>query len=214
MVLRFLAFETCMGAIVFLSAGTVRLPWVWAFLVTHFAGVLAGISRLDSGLKEERLKPGRGEDRLFRAMIIPFLVGQLVVAGLDVGRFHWSDAFSIYEHLMGAILLVSGLYLSMSAARTNRFFSPVVRIQEERGHHLVDTGPYRQIRHPGYAGTIQGALGASLFIGSWWSLALLLPCMMLIIRRLLNEEAFLTEKLPGYAEYRSRTRYRLIPGIW
>ena len=96
----------------------------------------------------------------------------------------------------------------------NRFFSPVVRIQEERGHHLITEGPYRFIRHPGYAGMLLAFAGVGPALGSWWSLVPLVPVVLLILRRLLIEDRYLHEHLEGYAGYAQRVPYRLLPGVW
>jgi protein-S-isoprenylcysteine O-methyltransferase Ste14 len=96
----------------------------------------------------------------------------------------------------------------------NRFFSPVVRVQRERGHTVVDRGPYAIIRHPGYAGMTILAVGGALLLGSFAALAPALIFAALVLRRVFFEDAFLKENLEGYREYSERVRFRLVPGIW
>jgi protein-S-isoprenylcysteine O-methyltransferase Ste14 len=109
---------------------------------------------------------------------------------------------------------VAGFVLSVWAVRTNRFFSPVVRIQSDRGHHVIDTGPYRFLRHPGYAGLLLSAACGAAALGSWWSLLPLVPSVFLFVRRTGMEDRFLRADLTGYADYAERVQYRLVPGVW
>jgi protein-S-isoprenylcysteine O-methyltransferase Ste14 len=104
--------------------------------------------------------------------------------------------------------------LVFHAMFSNRFFSPVVRIQAERGHRLVDTGPYSIVRHPGYAGMILLAPFSGLALGSWLSVAVALMYSGMVLRRVFFEDAFLRQHLQGYDGYVKRVRYRLVPGIF
>ena len=107
-----------------------------------------------------------------------------------------------------------GYAFSSWALIVNRFFSGTVRIQTERGHHVVTDGPYRIIRHPGYAGSLLGYVFIPILLDSLWAF---IPAVLLIIVmfiRTASEDSTLQTELPGYAEYAEKTRYRLIPGIW
>jgi protein-S-isoprenylcysteine O-methyltransferase Ste14 len=106
------------------------------------------------------------------------------------------------------------LPLVFSAMLANRFFSPVVRIQKERGHRVVDRGPYAVVRHPGYVGMITSIPFSALVLGSWIGFALAAAYSILIFRRVLFEDAFLRANLEGYAAYAERVRYRLVPRVW
>jgi protein-S-isoprenylcysteine O-methyltransferase Ste14 len=97
---------------------------------------------------------------------------------------------------------------------TNAFLSTRVRIQEDRGHRVVTTGPYRMVRHPMYAATIIGFAGVSLLLGSWWAFVPGAVCTVLFIIRTALEDRTLQAELPGYKDYAARTRYRLLPGVW
>jgi protein-S-isoprenylcysteine O-methyltransferase Ste14 len=98
--------------------------------------------------------------------------------------------------------------------RANRFFSPVVRVQTERGHRVIDGGPYGSIRHPGYLGMIVSVMCSGLVLGSWLGFALAALYAALILRRVFFEDAFLKANLAGYPDYARRVPYRLIPGGW
>ena len=117
-------------------------------------------------------------------------------------------------HAAGLTVYTLGLWLAFWAMSANRFFSPVVRIQKERGHHLITTGPYRFVRHPGYVGVISATLGGGLALGSYWSLVPLVVLFVLFIRRTALEDRFLLAELEGYADFARKVRYRLLPGIW
>jgi protein-S-isoprenylcysteine O-methyltransferase Ste14 len=96
----------------------------------------------------------------------------------------------------------------------NRFFSAVVRIQRDREHTVVTSGPYRLIRHPGYAGALITSLAIPLLLGSLWALIPAALVVCLLILRTALEDRTLQEKLDGYREYAGRVRYRLLPGVW
>jgi protein-S-isoprenylcysteine O-methyltransferase Ste14 len=138
----------------------------------------------------------------------------IILALLDIGRFHWSGELPAWVHVVGLVLFAVGAWLPMRAMSVNPFFSPVVRIQRERGHRLVDRGPYAVVRHPGYAGMAVLAIGGALLLGSLVALAPALLYTALVLRRVGFEDAFLQANLEGYREYADRVRFRLVPGVW
>jgi protein-S-isoprenylcysteine O-methyltransferase Ste14 len=212
---RVLIFEGVLAAILFGSAGRTDLPWFWAVLALHTSLMLIAVTIIDPGLRQERLRPGPGgRDRHVRLIALPLVVAHLVVAGLDVGRFHWSGPLPVGLQATALVGYAAGISLSLWAMTANRFFSPVVRIQVERGHHLVTSGPYRYLRHPGYTGLIVGSLCGGVAFGSWWSLVPLAPFVGMFLRRTVLEDRFLREALEGYDGYSERVRYRLVPGLW
>jgi len=163
-----------------------------------------------SSLDAENAKPW--DKVLAPAMgLTPLFV--LVVAGLDE-RFQWSPSFGIEWQLTGLLLAALGYGIATWAMLANRFFSGVVRIQTERGHEVVDTGPYAFVRHPGYTGNLIAGLGFPLALSSLWSLVPLLLVLIVTVIRTRLEDETLQQELSGYAEFTSRTRYRLVPGIW
>ena len=137
----------------------------------------------------------------------------IIVAGLD-HHFGWSPAFPAWLNLLGLILIALGYTFAVWALVENRFFSGVVRIQADRGHVVCDSGPYRIVRHPGYAGNILPLAGIVLALGSLWTLIPALAALIIAVVRTALEDRTLQEELPGYREYVRRVRYRLIPGIY
>ncbi len=136
-----------------------------------------------------------------------------LVAGLDA-RFGWSATFSTPIRIMSLVIILAGYALSSYALIENRFFSGMVRIQADRNHQVVSAGPYRWMRHPGYAGALWSYLATPLFLDSWWAfLPVLLLAIVLVIRTNL-EDRTLQDELEGYREYTRRVRYRLLPGVW
>jgi protein-S-isoprenylcysteine O-methyltransferase Ste14 len=96
----------------------------------------------------------------------------------------------------------------------NRFFSSAVRIQRERGQHVVDDGPYRRVRHPGYSGAIPAMTASGLVLCSWLATALGALGSLWLLWRTFTEDRLLHAQLPGYKEYAERVRWRLLPGVW
>jgi protein-S-isoprenylcysteine O-methyltransferase Ste14 len=213
--LPFLVFAAVLVAALFIPAGRLDLPYFWAYVGVLMAYAL-GVGRfvMDPELRRERLRPRGGRDRWLRPLSLPFVLAHLVIAGLDAGHLHLPGAMPAWIRLIGLASMAAALSLVGWAIRVNRFFSPVVRIQEERGHHLVTGGPYRFLRHPGYLGSLVLILGSALALGSWWAgLPLLVP-VALLLRRAALEDRFLKEHLEGYRQYAGRVRFRLVPGVW
>jgi protein-S-isoprenylcysteine O-methyltransferase Ste14 len=138
----------------------------------------------------------------------------LLLAALDVGRFGWSAPMPAWVTLIGALLFLAGQVLFIWAKVVNRFFSSVVRIQTDRGHRVCSDGPYRYVRHPGYAAGLTFGVATPLVLGSWWALLPAILAAGLLIWRTDREDQFLQRELPGYAEFTHTTRYRLLPGVW
>jgi protein-S-isoprenylcysteine O-methyltransferase Ste14 len=209
------ALEATMAAVLFGAAGRWDLPWFWALIATHSGFMAVAVTRIDPELRRERIRPGPGgRDRALRAIALPFVLAHLAVAGLDVGRFGWSGTVPFAVHAIALVGYAAGMGLAVWAMASNRFFSPVVRLQRERGHHLVTDGPYRYLRHPGYTGGLLATLLGGVVLGSWWSLLPLAPLVALLLRRTVVEDRLLREQLEGYAGYAERVPYRLLPGVW
>jgi len=135
------------------------------------------------------------------------------VAGLD-HRYHWSSEFPVWLTVTGFILISLGYGFAAWALAENRFFSSVVRIQTDRGHVVCDSGPYRFVRHPGYAGNIIALFGIVLALGSVWALIPAAVATIIAVIRTVLEDRTLQQELPGYRDYARRVRYRLIPWIY
>ena len=188
------------GLIIFASAGRYDLPFVWAILGLLAVFYLALASFADPGMMRERLAPGPGsQDRLTRSLAAAMLVGHWVLAGLDVGRFHWSPV-PWQVQVAGLVGYGATLCILFWAMHANPFYSSVVRVQSERGHHTVAAGPYQFVRHPGYAATLFGILSGGVALGSWLAMLPVLVFVGLFVRRTLLEDRLLQQELEGYAE--------------
>jgi len=162
------------------------------------------------------MRLGKGTKRwdfVWGSIFGPILLAVHVVAGLDAIRFEWSTMSPLLWPI-GLILFVSGAALLSWSMGVNPFFEKTVRIQTERGHRVIDTGPYAFVRHPGYVGFSGWCVSAPLLLGSWWAfLPAILSVIGLVVRTAL-EDRTLRQDLEGYAAYSERVRYRLLPGIW
>ena len=213
--LRWLAASIASLASFFLLAGRWDLPWLWATgLVASLLG-LAMFLTIDPDLARERRRPGPGGvDRRTQRLLSTAMSAQVVVACLDVGRFHWSDGVPPSLRTAGLLLFGAGFGLVIWSVAVNRFFSSVVRVQADRGHTIITRGPYGYVRHPGYAGMLMSYPLVSLAIGSWLALLPGALCFALVLRRARLEDAYLQQHLPGYRDYATSVGYRLIPGVW
>jgi protein-S-isoprenylcysteine O-methyltransferase Ste14 len=137
----------------------------------------------------------------------------VMVAGLD-HRYGWSPEFPLWLIVIGFIVVLVGYAFASWAMAENRFFSSVVRIQVDRGHVVCDSGPYRFVRHPGYAGNIPPLFGLVFALGSQWVLIPAAAATIITVIRTILEDQTLQDELPGYQDYARRVRYRLIPGIY
>jgi protein-S-isoprenylcysteine O-methyltransferase Ste14 len=208
------------GAAVFLSAGRIDWPYGWVY-VGSFAA-LTGLAYLailprDPELAAERRSAKKLATKADRAMAAPMSVYLpvviLVVAGLGE-RFGWAPSLTPAVRLAGLVIAVLGYLFTLWALSSNTFFSSVVRIQSDRGHRLVTGGPYRIVRHPGYAGFIAFWAGSALLLGSVWALIPTALLTGLTALRVVLEERTLKAGLDGYVDYVRSVRYRLLPGIW
>ncbi|MGB6733222.1 MAG: isoprenylcysteine carboxylmethyltransferase family protein, partial [Xanthobacteraceae bacterium] len=137
-------------AALFGSAGTFAIAVFWIYLAILAAIFVASILLLDPDLARERMRPGGKKPPLALWLFSGVLVAHWVIAGLDRGRYHWSDTLPLWLQVLGLIALAGSYAFSIWAMRVNRFFSSVVRIQSDRGQYVVTSGPYAVIRHPGY----------------------------------------------------------------
>jgi len=220
-IIQTVVMQAVIGALLLGAGGDWLWPQAWAFLGE--TGVLSlcisvWLARRDPELLKARLtSPFEANQRVFdRAVIIvigPLYLAWLVVIGLDAERFQWSAA-PLAAQILGAALVGLGMVLGWESFRQNSFAAPQVRIQAERGQHVIDTGLYRYIRHPMYAGAALYFIGAPLVMGSLWGLIGSAALTFGIAVRALGEEAVLKADLPGYADYMVKTPWRIVPGIW
>jgi protein-S-isoprenylcysteine O-methyltransferase Ste14 len=209
-----------LGALLFLPAGTLHWPAAWLYLATTAVVSLAGglwLAKVDPGLLEERMKPmmQKGQPAADKKFMLAFSFAALIwflVIGFDRRR-QWSDMPVVLQAL-GYVLLLTATALMVRVARENSFAAPVVKVQAERGHRVIDTGPYALVRHPMYSGVVLYFAAMALLLGSWWGLVLSPVFLVLFAIRAGVEERALADGLPGYADYLARVRYRLLPGVW
>jgi len=214
-----LVFAGILCAALFFSSG--RWDWwmAWVYIVLRMG--IATVSMLwiaskTGGMLEERFHPGAGVKTWDRPLVwtTTLLVPvTLIMTGLDI-RFGWSPDFPLAIQLLALAVWFLGDAFSKWAAAVNRFYSRFVRIQKDREHTVTTQGPYRAVRHPGYAGGKVAGLATPLGLGSLWALIPAGLLAALIVIRTALEDKTLHRELPGYAEYAQRTRYRLVPGVW
>jgi protein-S-isoprenylcysteine O-methyltransferase Ste14 len=204
----------------FLPAGTIIWLAGWIYLVLFFGffiAVNAWLLRHNPSLLQERMSLSRPDqkrwDKLLFPMLLIFPFAWLVFISFDVVRFHWSPV-PIWFQEAGALVLLGSFYLFFLTFRENSFLSTVIRIQEERGHTVISTGPYHFVRHPMYAAFLLFMMGTPLLLGSWYGVLLGLAFMVVLARRAMLEESTLQKELRGYADYMAEVKYRLIPYIW
>ena len=205
----------------------ISLKWDWwQAWVYGLIGVLGFvISRLLVNMRHpdllaERARFMQHEDTKSWDNVLAHLVGLggaliPLAAGLDA-KYDWSETdYSFTVELVALFFILIGYIIGSWALLENRFFSGTVRIQKERGHHLVSTGPYAWVRHPGYAGALLTYFATPLLLDSPWTFVPVVFIAVVLVIRTALEDHTLQEELPGYKEYATqKTKYRLIPGIW
>ncbi len=193
----------------------------WAYAVVNIFGFV--ISRYLAGRENPDLIKERGKflkhanteawDKSFSLLL--GVVGSLIplTAGLDA-RFGGTIHFVLGIRLLALALMIAGYAFGSYALLANRNFSGVVRIQSDRGHRVVTSGPYRWVRHPGYAGALLSYLATPFLLESLWTLVPALFALGILVARTAREDCTLQEKLEGYREYAGKVKYRLFPGVW
>ncbi len=210
------------GALLFAAAGTVALPRAWFFLALSLVGLFGCIALVAWKNPElvnhrgrwRRKKDAKRWDRPF-VMTYGFSAFYFVpiVIGLDVGRYDWSH-LGIGSMIVGTLLFALGTVILTWSMLVNTHFETIVRIQTDRNHQVTTSGPYTIVRHPGYVGASLWAIAAPLIVGSLVGLIPAALAIVTLIIRTALEDRTLQRELPGYAEYTTHTRYRLLPGIW
>jgi protein-S-isoprenylcysteine O-methyltransferase Ste14 len=216
LIIKTVVWTAFQAVLLFVAAGTVRWPAGWVFLVEMTGlGLAVGLwlAHHDPALLAERMSAGfqatqKTWDKVFMATLMVLWSGWLVLMALDAVRFRWS-LVPIWVQIIGAVLIALCMYVFYLTFRENTYAAPVVKIQTERGHRVVSTGPYAYVRHPLFL-----FIGVPLLLGSWYGLTVALVMVALLVARIVMEERTLTDELAGYREYAARVRWRLAPGIW
>ncbi|HET7886635.1 MAG TPA: isoprenylcysteine carboxylmethyltransferase family protein [Bradyrhizobium sp.] len=206
--------------LLFVPAGTLHWPGAWvflAFMVASGLGFGTWLAKESPELLAERMRSPIQPDQPAADKKIIWAFGfasliWLIVMGLDQ-RFHGSQMPLAWQALGLALLILSSLFIAW-VFRENAFAAAVVKVQSERGHHVISSGPYGFVRHPMYSGAVLFLVGIALLLGSWWGVAMTpIFAVIFAVRTGIEEETLMTG-LPGYADYAARVRYRLVPGVW
>ena len=208
-------FVVAAATALFAAASTVAIPGFWAYLTIFTVVMIVSFAALDPDLLRERMRPEGKKPPLALKIFSPVLFMHWIAAVLDRGRFHWSDDVPGWLQGICLFAVAAGYALALWAMRVNRFFSSVIRIQTDRGQHVVTTGPYAFVRHPGYTAGILIMAASGPALGSWLATALLVIFSLpFLLYRAITEDRILQVELAGYSDYAARVRWRLIPGIW
>jgi protein-S-isoprenylcysteine O-methyltransferase Ste14 len=215
------AFYIVFGVVLFTVAGDWTWPQAWVFLGESeilSGAIIVWLAAVDPALLRSRMAmrfhaDQTRWDRVFMAAAFSSFILWLVLIPLDARRFRWSRV-PLWAEVVGAVLIALCMILVCWVFRYNSFAAPQVRIQQDRGQHVVTGGPYRIVRHPMYADALFYFIGAPLLLGSWWGL-LPVPFFMIAFGiRAVREERVLRQALQGYDDYANRVRFRLLPGVW
>lgn len=206
------------AVILFLSAGTLNWPMGWVYIGVAAVNTLVLSLVMDRALLDSRTTLEQGGAKRWDiplALIVGRIgpIAMLLVAGLDK-RYEWSGPVPLALLVVAFVLLAIGYVISDWAVIANRFFAPVVRVDAGQGHTVVTGGPYRVMRHPGYAGSALAYGATPLVLGSWWAFVPSAITLVVIVVRTALEDKTLRAELPGYAEYAEEVRWRLLPGVW
>jgi protein-S-isoprenylcysteine O-methyltransferase Ste14 len=213
--LRWLISVGLVGGIVLGVSGRWTDPVLLTYVAVWAVVGLLGTVLVPEETVQARLRGGpAGADRLGLVAFRVLGPAHLVIGALDAGRLHWSAGIAPSVRFAAIAGLGVALGWMFWAVAVNRFFMPAVRIQSERGHHVITTGPYALVRHPGYAGMCVAMPLSALGLGSWAALFLALGMAGFVLRRVAIEDRLVRAELPGYEEYADRVRYRLVPGVW
>ncbi|MGR5067452.1 methyltransferase family protein [Vibrio alfacsensis] len=220
--LRLITVYLLIPLILFICGGDIGWLQAWLFLMLFLVEGVASrmwAEQRHPGLTAERqnienIQNAKAWDKVLAPlMAVSITFPMTIVAGLD-HRYNWSSEFPLWLIATGFTLISLGYTFSAWALAENRFFSSVVRIQTDRGHTVCDSGPYRFVRHPGYAGNLVALFGIVLALSSVWTLIPAIVASIITVIRTTLEDQTLQEELPGYRDYVQRVRYRLVPWVY
>ncbi|MFI2812460.1 MULTISPECIES: isoprenylcysteine carboxylmethyltransferase family protein [Microbulbifer] len=220
--IRLVAVYLLIPLILLISGGDLGWWQAWLYSLLLIAAGLGGrmwAEMRHPGLMAERqnienFQNAKAWDKVLAPlMAVSIGLPMVIVAGLD-HRYHWSPGFPLWLNLTGFVLVCLGYAFAAWALVENRFFFSVVCIRADLGHMVCDSGPYRLVRHPGYAGNILALFGIAAALGSVWTLIPAAVASIIAVIRTVLEDRALQKELPGYRDYAWRVRYRLLPGIY
>lgn len=207
-----------MGVLLFAPAGTLDFWQAWVYLFVFAASsalITVYLWKKDPKLLERRVKAGPGaekekDQKRIQLLASAAFIGTLVLPSLD-HRFSWSEV-PLFLVIAGDIVTALGFLIIFIVFRENTFSSATIEVTPDQ--KVISTGPYAIVRHPMYSGALVMLFGTPLALGSWWGLLMFLVMTLVVIQRLLDEEKFLIKNLRGYADYKEKVRYRLMPFVW
>jgi len=205
--------------LIFVAAGRLDYwqGWILAAIILIYSVVAFFLFADTPDLAKERMKPGPGTkwwDKIFWVFFGIFSLATIFVPVLDSGRFYWTPPLPGMVYILAYLAYLLSNAISLWAMRENRFFSSVVRIQEDRGQVVISSGPYQFVRHPGYVGGIILYLALPLTLGSLIGLIPAASSIVILVIRTYLEDITLQKELPGYQEYAIKVKHRLLPGVW
>lgn len=208
-----------LASIIFVAAGTILYLQAILYLgLAIFGTTLTHFLTPDgSAIAARRVRTaGSGEpwDKAIMGILFMLSLVTFIVAGLDSGRFGWTQPLPVSVPLMGAVMMFAGQVLFAFARRENAFFTSTVQIASDRSHTVCSTGPYRIVRHPGYAGMVLTLIAFPLVLTALWAMIPAVLSVVVLVIRVQKEDAFLLEHLPGYRDYSARVASKLIPYVF
>ena len=216
--LSLVGLASVIGALLFGAAGTIRWWQGWVYLaIFAIASALTTLDLVqrDPALLERRMHGGPAAEKEPTQRVIMLFaslafIALLVVPALD-RRLGWSDV-PLWVIVLGDVLVEAGFFIVARVYRENSYTAATIGV--EAGQTVISTGPYAKVRHPMYSGALLYMFGTSPALGSYWGLLAFTVMLASLTWRLHDEERILVRELPGYAEYRNRVRYRLVPHVW
>ncbi|WP_088188920.1 isoprenylcysteine carboxylmethyltransferase family protein [Desulfosporosinus sp. FKA] len=214
----FLMLIIALAAFIFLPAWTINYLQAWVYLLTFSISVILitlYLFKRDPQLLERRLKAGATAEKeksqkAIQALANLFFCFVFIFAGLDF-RFHWSRV-PLNISLLANVFVVLGFYIVFLVFKENSYTSAIIEV--DKNQKVISTGPYRLVRHPMYSGAILMMIFSPIALGSYWAVLFVMPLILTIVLRLLDEEKFLSKNLSGYTDYCKKVRYHLIPLLW
>ena len=214
----FLQLFIGLAVLLFLPAWALDYWQAWIFLAVYSLSVLTvtlDLMKKNPKLLDRRINSNPGSEKQKSQKILNFLISKALIVVVVVPvidhRCAWS-AVPLYGVAAGDVLVALGFLIVFFVFKENTFASAIIEIGT--GQKVISSGPYALVRHPMYVGWLVTFSGVPPALGSWWGLVTIIPIMLVIVWRLLDEEIFLAGNLPGYSEYQNRVQYRLVPFIW
>src|SRR5690349_5621565 len=211
-------FQLFLALVIFLPAGSLRFWQGWLYwLIFGLMCLVLGLyfARHDPALVARRMQAGpkaekEPRQKLILACASVTLVALYIVCGLD-HRFHWSSV-PLWVVLIADVFVILGAYGFYVTFRENSYAASTVTV--ETGQPVISSGPYASVRHPMYTAALILYVATPVALASWWGLVPAALLVIIIVWRLIDEEAYLARGLPGYADYQRKVTTRLVPGVW